>query len=90
MGAREKDKSKNLPQRNKEKKTYICFDDKYKLATEVAGYPKGPFSLAAALRCRGGECYYFPLIAPLTLDPYRIMMNVKQRGIKYYFTESLV
>ena len=32
-----------------------------------------------------GERYYFPWIAPLTLDPYFIMLSVKQGSIKYYF-----
>ena len=31
------------------------------------------------------EHYSLPWIASLTLDRYLIMLNVKQRGIKYYF-----
>ena len=45
---------------------------------------KAPFSIATTPRCRGG-CYSFPWIAPLNLDPYLIILSVKQRGIKYHF-----
>ena len=31
------------------------------------------------------EHYSFPWIVPLTLDPYLIMLGVKQGGIKYHF-----
>ena len=51
-------------------------------STEVEGDSKVPFSLATTLRCRRG-CDSFPRIAPLTLDPYLIMLSVKQIGIKY-------
>ena len=50
----------------------------------VEGDRKTPFSLDAILWCWGGR-FSFPWIAPLTLDPYLIMLSVKQRGIKYYF-----
>ena len=46
--------------------------------------PKAPFSIATTPRCRG-RLYSFPSIAPFTLDPYLIMLTVKQRGIKYHF-----
>ena len=39
-------------------------------------------SIATTLKCRRG-CYSFRWIAPLTLDPYLIMLSVKQGGIKY-------
>ena len=55
-----------------------------KLATVVVGDPKAHFSIDTAARCKGGR-YSFPWIAPLTLDPYLIMLSVKQRGIKYHF-----
>ena len=45
---------------------------------------KAPLSIATTLRCGGGH-YFFPWIAPLTFDPYLIMLSVKQRAIKYHF-----
>ena len=62
-----------------------------KLATAVEGNLKTPFSIATSLRCRGGH-YSFPQIAPLNLDPYLVMLSVKQGDIKYlfFFFESLV
>ena len=55
----------------------------------VKGDMKAPFSIATTLRCMGGG-YFFPRIAPLTLDLNLIMLSVKQGGIKYNFFESLV
>ena len=55
-----------------------------KLVTLVEGDPKAPFSIATTSRCRGG-CYSFLWIALLYLDPYLIMLSVKQGGIKYHF-----
>ena len=52
--------------------------------TVVKGKPMAPFSIATTPRCRE-RCYSFPWLAPLTLDPYLIMLNVKQEGIKYDF-----
>ena len=52
--------------------------------TVVDGDLKAPFSIATASRCRGGH-YFFPWITPLTLDPYFIMLSVKQVGFKYIF-----
>ena len=52
--------------------------------TIVEGDLKAPFQIATTTRCRGG-CYSFPWIAPLTLNPYLIMLSVKQGGIKYHF-----
>ena len=46
--------------------------------------PKGSFSIATTLRCREGH-YSFLWIAPLTLDPYLIMLSVKQGSIKNHF-----
>ena len=57
---------------------------KVKLATIVEGDPKAPFSIATTPRCRGG-CYSFPVLLYFTLDPYLIMLSVKQGGIKYHF-----
>ena len=48
-----------------------------KLATKVAGDPKAPFSIATTPRYKGGR-YSFPGIAPLTLDPYFILLSVKK------------
>ena len=45
---------------------------------------KVPFLIATTLWCRGG-CYCLPWIAPLILDPYLIMLNVRQGGIKFNF-----
>ena len=44
------------------------------------------FPIATTQRCRG-EHYSFPRITPFTLDPYLIMLSVKQGGIKYHFFE---
>ena len=52
--------------------------------TVVEGDPKATLSIAATLRCRGGR-YSFSWIAPLILDPYRIMLGVEQGSIKYHF-----
>ena len=57
---------------------------KVKLVTIVEGNPKAPFSIATTPRCRGGH-YSFPGLLYFTLDPYLIMLSVKQRGIKYHF-----
>ena len=55
-----------------------------KLATIVAGDPKAPFSIAITPRYWGGR-YSFPGLLHFTLDPYLIMLSVKQGGIKYHF-----
>ena len=57
---------------------------KVKLATIVEANPKAPFSIATTPRCRGGR-YSFPGLLHFTLDPYFIMLSVKQGGIKYHF-----
>ena len=57
---------------------------KVKLATIVEANPKAPFSIATTPRCRGGR-YSFPGLLHFTLDPYLIMLSVKQGGIKYHF-----
>ena len=57
---------------------------KVKLATIVEGNPKAPFSIATTPRRRGGR-YSFPGLLYFTLDPYLIMLSVKQGGIKYHF-----
>ena len=49
------------------------------MATIVEGIPRAPFSIA-----RGGR-YSFPGLLYFTLDPYLIMLSVKQGGIKYHF-----
>ena len=63
-------------------KCYMCVC--INLLTIVEGNLKVPFSIAIIPRC-GRRCNPFPWIAPLTLDPYFIMLSVKQGGIKYYF-----
>ena len=55
-----------------------------KLATIVEGNPKAPFLIATTPMCRGGH-YSFPGLLCFTLDPYLIMLSVKQGGIKYHF-----
>ena len=57
---------------------------KVKLATIVEGNPKAPFSIATTPMCRGGR-YSFPGLLYFILDPYLIMLSVKQGGIKYHF-----
>ena len=52
--------------------------------TIVEGGQKAPFSIAITQKCMGGY-YSFPWIAPLTLDPYLVILSFKQRGIKYHF-----
>ena len=63
---------------------YVMYISKVKLATIVEGNPKAPFSIATTPMCRGG-CYSFPGLLYFTLDPYLIMLSVKQGGIKYHF-----
>ena len=50
-------------------------ETKVKLATIVEGDPKAPFSIATP----------FPGLLHFTLEPYLIMLSVKQGGIKYHF-----
>ena len=57
---------------------------KVKLATIVEGDPNAPFSISTTLRYRQG-CYSFPRLLHFTLDPYLIMLSVKQGGIKNHF-----
>ena len=54
------------------------------MATIVEGDPKAPFSIATTPWCMGGR-YSFPGLLHFTLDPYLIMLSVKQGGIKYHF-----
>ena len=44
---------------------------------------KASFSIATTPRCRGG-LYSIPWLLHFTPDPYLIMLNVKQGGIKYH------
>ena len=60
--------------------TYIS-----KVATVVEGDPKGPFPIATTPRCRGWGATPFPGLHHFTLDPYLIMLSVKQGDIKYHF-----
>ena len=46
--------------------------------------PKAPFSIATTPWCREG-LHSFLWIASFTLEPYLIMLSVKQEGIKYHF-----
>ena len=59
---------------------------KVKLATIVKGDPKSPFSIATTPRCREGESTTpFLGLTHFDLDPYFIMLSVKQGDIKYLF-----
>ena len=58
---------------------------KSKLATIVEGDPKAPYSIATTLRCRGGRYSILPGLLHFTLEPYLIMLSVKQGGIKFHF-----
>ena len=49
--------------------------------TEVEGDQKAPFSIAISPKCRE-EHYFFLWITPLVLDPYLIMLSVKQEDIQ--------
>ena len=55
---------------------------KVKLVALVEGDPKDPFSIATTPRCRA---LLRSLDCSTTLDPYLIMLSVKQGGIKYPF-----
>ena len=50
----------------------------------VEGNLEAPFSLTTTLRCREGATS-FPGLLHFTLDPYIIILCVKQGGIKYHF-----
>ena len=52
--------------------------------TVIEGDTKAFFSIANTPRCRGGRYSIF-WIVPFTLDPYLIMLSVKQGSIKYFF-----
>ena len=49
--------------------------------TIVDDNPKAPFSIATTRRFKEGH-YSIPWIVSLTLDPYLIMLDAKQGGIK--------
>ena len=55
-----------------------------KLATVVDGDQKATFSIDTTPRCKG-ERYSFPGLVHFTLDPYLIMLSVKQGSIKNHF-----
>ena len=57
--------------------------------TAVVGDPKAPFSIATTPRYLGRR-YSFPSIAQFTLDPYLMMLSVKQGSIKHQFFQFLV
>ena len=58
---------------------------KVKLAPLVESDPKAPFSIATRPRSRGGATPS-PGLLHFTLDPYLIILSVKQCGIKYHWT----
>ena len=51
--------------------------------TVIKGYLKAPFTIDTTPKCRRGR-FSFPWITLLSLDPYRIMLCVKQGGTKYH------
>ena len=63
---------------------FVVWHISKKMATIVEGNPKAPFSIATTPRCRGRR-YSFPELPYFTLDPYLIMLSVKQGGMKYHF-----
>ena len=67
-----------LQQDNDPKHYTYCIKVKVKLATLVEGDPKAPFSV-------GEDATPFRRLLYFTLDPDRILLNVKQGGIKYHF-----
>ena len=50
----------------------------------IKGDLKAPFSITNTSRCRE-DTNPFPGLLHFTLDPYFIMLSVKQGGIKYHF-----
>ena len=48
------------------------------------GHPNSPFLIATTPRFREGDTP-FPGLLHFTLDPYLILLSVKQGGIKYHF-----
>ena len=62
--------------------TCVCiYIYKVKFATVFEGHLKVPFSIATTPRCRGG--YNSIGLINFTLDPYVVILSVKQEGIKY-------
>ena len=55
-----------------------------KLASVVLGDPKALFSIPTTPRCRKGTIP-FPGLLHFTLDPYLIMLSVKEGSVKYHF-----
>ena len=53
------------------------------MADRSQGRLESFFSIAITPRC-WRERYYFHWIFPIILDPYLIILSVKQNGIKYY------
>ena len=54
------------------------------LVTDIEDNINLPFLIAATQRCKEGSTR-FPELIHFTLDPYLIMLSVKQGGIKYHF-----
>ena len=48
-----------------------------------------PFRRTVVVPCVGAGATPFPGLLHFTLDPYLIMLSVKQRGIKYHFLSLL-
>ena len=53
-------------------------------ATIVEGDTKAPFSIATTPSCKESATP-FPGLLDFNLDPYLIMLSVKQGGIEYHF-----
>ena len=61
----------------------------YKLADSSRGLPKGPLFKSYYTKVLE-RALLLSLYCSTSLDPYLIMLSVKQGGIKYHFLESLV
>ena len=68
---------------------HFVYISKVKLATLIESNPKDPLSIAST-RDVGEGATPFPGLFHFTLDPYLIMLIVKQGSIKYHIFESLV
>ena len=55
------------------------------MANIVESDPKAPLSKATTPRCSGGGSTPLPGLLYFTLDPYLMMLSVRQGDIKYHF-----
>ena len=62
----------------------LYIKSKVRSAPVVEGDPKASFSIPTTPRCRR-ECYFFPGLLHFNLDPYLIILRVKEKSIKCHF-----